>query len=66
MRAPAGLGALIVSALWVTADEITMPVLGLSQPTTRRPLEMRLQSFAAHLVYGVITEIIRRPVRMAL
>ena len=58
----AGLGA----ALWATADEIAMPVLGLSHPTTRRPLEMHLQSFAAHLVYGVTTEVIRRPARMAL
>jgi hypothetical protein len=63
-RAPSGAG--LGAALWVTADEITMPVLGLSQPTTRRPLEMHLQSFAAHLVYGVITEVIRRPVRRAL
>lgn len=61
-RSGAGLG----TALWATADEIAMPVLGLSEPTTRRPLEMHLQSLAAHLVYGVATEIVRRPARMAL
>jgi hypothetical protein len=48
--------------LWVTADEIAMPVLGLSRPTTGRPLEMHLQSLTAHLVYGVTAEAIRQRV----
>ena len=48
------------TALWLTADEIAMPLLGLSGPTTRRPLEIHLQSLAAHLVYGVVTEHVRR------
>jgi putative membrane protein len=53
-------GARLGATLWLAADEIAMPVLGLSEPTTRRPLEMHLQSFAAHIVYGLITEIGRR------
>jgi putative membrane protein len=61
-RSGAGLG----TALWATADEMAMPMLGLSERSTRRPLEMHLQSFAAHLVYGVTTEVVRRPARMAL
>jgi hypothetical protein len=52
-------GAAFGTALWLTADEIAMPLLGLSQPTTRRPLEMHLQSLAAHLVYGVTAELAR-------
>ena len=47
------------TALWVTADEIAMPLVGLSQSTLRRPLEMHVQSFVAHLVYGVVTERVR-------
>jgi putative membrane protein len=54
------------SALWITADEIAMPVLGLSEPTTRRPLEMHLQSFVAHIVYGVVAERVRSRIRRRL
>jgi uncharacterized membrane protein YagU involved in acid resistance len=47
-------------AVWLGADEIAMPLLGLSRPTTRRPFEMHLQSLAAHLVFGTATEMTRR------
>ncbi len=50
------------STVWLLADEIAMPVLGLSQPTTRRPVEMHLQSFASHLVFGVAAEMTGRVV----
>jgi putative membrane protein len=60
-RFRSGLG--IGTALWVGADEIAMPLLGLSQPTTRRPVEMHMQSFAAHVVYGVVAERVRSGVR---
>jgi hypothetical protein len=63
LRRRPGSGLGLGTALWITADEIAMPVLGLSGPTTRRPLEMHLQSFAAHIVYGLTTELVRRPVR---
>jgi hypothetical protein len=55
-RTGIGLG----TTLWLTADEIAMPVMGLSRSTLRRPLEMHLQSLAAHWVYGVVTERVRR------
>jgi putative membrane protein len=51
------------AALWLAADEIAMPLLGLSRSTTRRPIEMHLQSLAAHLVYGVLTELGRQSAR---
>jgi hypothetical protein len=57
-------GIALGTALWLTADEIAMPLLGLSKPTTRRPLEMHLQSLAAHLVYGLTAEVVRHPARM--
>jgi putative membrane protein len=61
----AGSGMAFGTALWITADEIAMPLVGLSGPTTRRPLEMHLQSFAAHLVYGAVAEYVRGRLRPA-
>jgi hypothetical protein len=65
-RRPRGSGAWLGATLWLAADEIAMPVLGLSEPTTRRPLEMHMQSLAAHLVYGATTEAVRRSVQSQL
>ncbi len=58
-RTGAGFG----TAVWLAADEIAMPLLGLSDSTARRPVEMHLQSLVAHLVYGTATEMTRRSVR---
>jgi hypothetical protein len=55
-RSGLGLGA----TLWFTADEVAMPLLGLSRSTLRRPLEKHAQSLAAHFAYGVVTEWVRR------
>ena len=56
-------GVALGTALWLTADEIAMPLMGLSKSTLQRPLEMHLQSFVAHIVYGVTTENVRHAVR---
>ena len=45
--------------VWLLADEIAMPLLGLSGSTLRRPLEKHLQSLTAHIVYGMATEAAR-------
>jgi putative membrane protein len=42
--------------VWLLADEIAMPLLGLSESTLRRPAEKRMQSIAAHIVFGVTAE----------
>jgi putative membrane protein len=62
-RHAAGSGAAFGTTVWLVADEIGMPLIGLSDSTARRPLEMHLQSLAAHLVYGIATEMTRRSVR---
>jgi hypothetical protein len=49
-------GAAFGTTVWLAADEIAMPVLGLSNSTATRPFEMHLQSLVAHLVYGATTE----------
>jgi Protein of unknown function (DUF1440) len=63
-RRPAGgSGAAFGTTVWLAADEIAMPLLGLSDSTARRPVEMHLQSLVAHLVFGTATELTRRSVR---
>ena len=46
-------GLLFGTSLFVVADEITVPALGLSGKLTESPLSSHLYGFAAHLVYGV-------------
>jgi hypothetical protein len=55
-----GTGAAFGATVWLAADEIAMPLLGLSDSTARRPYEMHVQSLAAHLVFGAATELARR------
>ena len=56
-------GAAFGTAVWLAADEVAMPLLGLSQSTARRPPEMHVQAFAAHLVFGAATEMTWRSLR---
>jgi uncharacterized membrane protein YagU involved in acid resistance len=65
-RQAVGSGAGFGTAVWFAADEIGMPLLGLSDSPARRPLEMHLQSLVAHLVYGTAAEMTRRSVRARL
>lgn len=51
---------------WVLADEVVTPLLGLAKGPTEYPLSTHAYSFASHLVYGVTTEVVRRPIRQAL
>ena len=57
-------GAAFGAAVWATVDEI--PVLRLSGPTSERPPERDARALAAHMVFGVTTEIVRRGVRALL
>jgi putative membrane protein len=59
-------GAAYGTAVWGVADEIAMPVLGLSERTDEQPFERHFHSFAAHIVFGVTTELVRRGVRAVL
>jgi hypothetical protein len=59
-------GAGYGSVVWAAADEIAMPALGLSEQTDAQSFERHVHSFAAHIVYGVATELVRRGVRAAL
>jgi uncharacterized membrane protein YagU involved in acid resistance len=50
-------GALFGLGVWVGADEIAMPVLGLSGSTFLRPVEKHAQSMVAHLAFGMAAEL---------
>jgi putative membrane protein len=60
--ATAGFGTAFGAAVFVAADEIAVPALGLS-PNVKTPLSKHVYGFASHLVFGVATEAARKPVR---
>lgn len=53
-------------AVWLGAHVITVPALGLAEPPTRRPRSKEGLEFVLHLVYGAVTELVRRLARQAL
>lgn len=48
------------ATVWLIADEMGVPLAGLSKPPTDYPLSKHASALAAHLVYGVTTEAVRR------
>ncbi|MCA1581675.1 MAG: DUF1440 domain-containing protein [Acidobacteria bacterium] len=61
-----GRGTAFGTLVWLVADEMFVPVAGLSKSPDKYPGSAHAQSLAAHLVYGATTEAVRRPVRTAL
>lgn len=55
-----GAGVPFGIAVWVTADEIGVPALGLAKPPTAYPFMDHASGFASHLIYGGATEAVRR------
>jgi len=47
-------------AVWIVADEIGVPLSGLSKAPMEHPLEDHVSALTAHLVYGATTEVVRR------
>lgn len=62
----AGEGAAFGTALWLIADEASLPALGLTKAPTKIPVSSHVYALASHLVYGVVTEAMRRAFRGAL
>lgn len=54
------------TGVWLLADEIAVPAAGLSKSPKEIPLTTHIYAFASHLIYGWITETVRRAVRRAL
>jgi Protein of unknown function (DUF1440) len=54
------------AAFWLIADEVSVPLLGLSKGPTAYPVSTHVYSLASHLVYGVTAEFSRRALRQVL
>ena len=61
-----GDGLAFGTAVWLLADEVSVPALGFSDPPKKIPLATHVYALTSHLVYGWTTEIVRRAVRKAL
>ena len=58
-----GLGLPFGAAVWLVADDVVVPALGLAKPATEYPLSTHAYALSSHLVYGLTTDIVRRAVR---
>jgi uncharacterized membrane protein YagU involved in acid resistance len=61
--ATTGFGLPFGAAVWAVADEVAVPLFGLSKPPDEYPPSKRLYSLASHFVYGATTEAARRLLR---
>jgi hypothetical protein len=62
----AGEGLPFGAAIWATADEGLVPLLGLSKSPTEYPPSVHAYALASHFVFGLTMELVRRAVRAAL
>ena len=65
-RVTAAVGLPFGIAVWLGAHVITVPALGLAEPPTRQPPSKEGLEFVLHLVYGAVTELVRRLAHRAL
>jgi putative membrane protein len=65
-RVTMALGLPFGVAVWLGAHVIMVPALGLAAPPTRQPPAKEAMEFFLHLVYGAVTESVRRLIRQAL
>ena len=65
-RTTAAWGVPFGTAVWLGADEVAVPALGLSKAPVEYPLSTHASALAAHLVYGLTTDLVRRGVRATL
>jgi len=61
-----GDGLVFGTAVWLLADEVSVPALGLSKSPAKIPLSTHVYALASHLVYGWTAEMVRRAVRRGL
>ena len=61
-----GFGTGFGSVLFSTADMLAVPAFGLGPWPSEQPASAQSTPFAAHVVYGVTTEVVRRLVRWML
>lgn len=56
----AAYGTAYGSAVWLSADEIALPAFGLAGPPRDSPPSVHVNALASHLVYGFVTDLVRR------
>ncbi len=61
-----GAGLPFGAAVWLVADDVIVPALGLSKPATEYPLSIHAYALSSHLVYGLTTDLVRRALRKLL
>ena len=64
--ATAGEGLVFGTSVWMAADNALVAALGLAKPPTKTPLSTHIYALSSHLVYGFITETVRRTIRAIL
>lgn len=58
-----GAGLPFGAAVWVTADELALPALGLAQRPFEYPPSRHASALGSHLVFGLTVEAVRRALR---
>lgn len=58
-----GAGTLFGSAVWLGADELAVPALGLSRSPTEHPPSTHIYALVSHIVFGATTESVRALLR---
>jgi uncharacterized membrane protein YagU involved in acid resistance len=58
--ASSGYGTVFGSLLWLAADEVGVPALKLSKPPQEYPISSHAMALSSHLVYGIVTDAVRR------
>jgi putative membrane protein len=61
-----GAGVPFGAAVWLAADELAVPALGLARSPTETPLSTHTYALASHFVYGLATEAVRGAIRRVL
>jgi putative membrane protein len=62
----AGMGTTFATALFTGADVIAVPALNLGRAADEQDAGSLAEHYAAHLIYGLATELVRKIVRAAL
>ncbi len=65
-NAALGVGIPFGGAVWLVADDVVVPALGLSKPATEYPLSTHAYALSSHMIYGFATELTRRSMRKIL
>lgn len=65
-QATTGGGSLFGTGVWLMADEVIVPAIGLFRSPGSYPASKHAYAFASHLVYGLTADILRRIIKQVL